>query len=270
MLIIPPIKIIFVAPLVGAWIEIIGFMYLIQQDRVAPLVGAWIEIFCACCFNLRSNWSLLSWERGLKFIFLMNLLIRGMVAPLVGAWIEINVDFKSIPYEPRRSSRGSVDWNLESVNKRDFDRSLLSWERGLKYKRWSHQKRNTLSLLSWERGLKYHELAPCEPIEFCRSSRGSVDWNKHFPWVGAPDLCRSSRGSVDWNPTAFILSLCHMCRSSRGSVDWNDLTKVYQTLSTSRSSRGSVDWNIEKTINCFSCYVAPLVGAWIEIKNKWF
>ena len=35
---------------------------------VAPLVGAWIEIL-TCQGRTQSTWSLLSWERGLKLIF---------------------------------------------------------------------------------------------------------------------------------------------------------------------------------------------------------
>ena len=33
-----------VAPLVGAWIEIIFLINFTTKDMVAPLVGAWIEI----------------------------------------------------------------------------------------------------------------------------------------------------------------------------------------------------------------------------------
>ena len=56
----------FVAPLVGAWIEII-----ITGDNstgiiVAPLVGAWIEMFWFCFGSVLVR-SLLSWERGLKY-----------------------------------------------------------------------------------------------------------------------------------------------------------------------------------------------------------
>ena len=57
-----------VAPLVGAWIEIV---YSVNGDlykQVAPLVGAWIEI--------------------LRISFSSSIL---SVAPLVGAWIEIEV-----------------------------------------------------------------------------------------------------------------------------------------------------------------------------------
>ena len=35
---------VFVAPLVGAWIEIDGKVYYQGTVNVAPLVGAWIEI----------------------------------------------------------------------------------------------------------------------------------------------------------------------------------------------------------------------------------
>ena len=59
-------KIVYVAPLVGAWIEISVNLTKEYNAKVAPLVGAWIEIIRA--FN--------------KNIFTL-------VAPLVGAWIEI-------------------------------------------------------------------------------------------------------------------------------------------------------------------------------------
>ena len=55
-----------VAPLVGAWIEIIYPLFLADIHCVAPLVGAWIEIYGVYTRkDLRT------------------------VAPLVGAWIEI-------------------------------------------------------------------------------------------------------------------------------------------------------------------------------------
>ena len=78
--------------------------------NVAPLVGAWIEILFLC----------------------HNLGIR-RVAPLVGAWIEI---------------MAMCEYAWCSL-------SLLSWERGLKYKTFFGKVGLVLSLLSWERGLKY-------------------------------------------------------------------------------------------------------------------
>ena len=55
-----------VAPLAGAWIEIVTVSLLKSYENVAPLAGAWIEI------NTLASRS---------FVFL--------VAPLAGAWIEI-------------------------------------------------------------------------------------------------------------------------------------------------------------------------------------
>ena len=57
--------------------------------EVAPLVGAWIEILVNLIVGT-STTSLLSWERGLKF---QNVVVSGLqvkVAPLVGAWIEMS------------------------------------------------------------------------------------------------------------------------------------------------------------------------------------
>ena len=77
-----------VAPLVGAWIEIYSErMKTALSLLVAPLVGAWIEISVVIS-PLLTALSLLSWERGLKYLL-----------------------FLTQPWALRRSSRGSVDWN---------------------------------------------------------------------------------------------------------------------------------------------------------------
>ena len=84
------------------------------------------QIFCAILLSLLSwerglkyityvclimtAWSLLSWERGLKYITYVCLIMTACVAPLVGAWIEIKKDMERLSQEM----------------------SLLSWERGLK------------------------------------------------------------------------------------------------------------------------------------------
>ena len=55
-----------VAPLVGAWIEIMNASYTYSSRlSVAPLVGAWIEI-CEFFPSVDDYVSLPSWERGLK------------------------------------------------------------------------------------------------------------------------------------------------------------------------------------------------------------
>ena len=81
-----PCKFRMVAPLVGAWIEMIRAIYILLVIYVAPLVGAWIEIS-----------------------FLEMSAIRIVVAPLVGAWIEIVMLVTLSMYGIGRSSRGSVD-----------------------------------------------------------------------------------------------------------------------------------------------------------------
>ena len=57
-----------VAPLVGAWIEIIDHTNQLVAGIVAPLVGAWIEMYYSepIAPHVRS---LLSWERGLKYVY---------------------------------------------------------------------------------------------------------------------------------------------------------------------------------------------------------
>ena len=58
---------------------------------VAPLVGAWIEII-HFLLNTQDSMSLTLWERGLKFGGAWTENHRdSSVAPLVGAWIEIRV-----------------------------------------------------------------------------------------------------------------------------------------------------------------------------------
>ena len=56
-----------VAPLVGAWIEILSMRIDTKQETVAPLVGAWIEIQ-KTQKQMQRRLSLLSWERGLKLV----------------------------------------------------------------------------------------------------------------------------------------------------------------------------------------------------------
>ncbi len=78
-----------VAPLVGAWIEMMLSPKRFPEPVVAPLVGAWIEISKGMS---ASEWikSLPSWERGLKSFSASLSRNENTVAPLVGAWIEIS------------------------------------------------------------------------------------------------------------------------------------------------------------------------------------
>ena len=79
----------FVAPFMGAWIEILSpFKGIILQNAVAPFMGAWIEINVAPSF----------WP-------------ARIVAPFMGAWIEINNNAGVEIYKTGRTLYGCVDWN---------------------------------------------------------------------------------------------------------------------------------------------------------------
>ena len=57
--------------------------------RVTPFVGVWIEIIMEMTNYSMENWSLPSWECGLKSSWVPKLGGKGMVTPFVGVWIEI-------------------------------------------------------------------------------------------------------------------------------------------------------------------------------------
>ena len=114
----------------GAWIEIDFNSIYIKNSFVAPLVGAWIEIVpigVSPIYTLSlpswerglksGTWqailsatrSLPSWERGLKFKNPVLAALFAVVAPLVGAWIEISILDTLGTLQVSRSPRGSVD-----------------------------------------------------------------------------------------------------------------------------------------------------------------
>ena len=75
-----------VAPLAGAWIEILGGRLPLRLKMVAPLAGAWIEMDNEYTYT-----------------------ISELVAPLAGAWIEIAVSARGSTLCASRSPCGSVD-----------------------------------------------------------------------------------------------------------------------------------------------------------------
>ena len=85
-------RIYYVAPRVGAWIEIdIVCDLLISQSVVAPRVGAWIEIVRKIVFPDFMRESHPVWVRGLKWVSKHLFYGQAQVAPRVGAWIEITL-----------------------------------------------------------------------------------------------------------------------------------------------------------------------------------
>ena len=75
---------------------------------VAPLAGAWIEMMISLPARTSLS-SLPSRERGLKCYHIEWSLIQKKVAPLAGAWIEIAHEEHVYCPEYSRSPRGSVD-----------------------------------------------------------------------------------------------------------------------------------------------------------------
>ena len=121
-----------VAPLVGAWIEIIGLYSAVNPcHRSLPSWERGLKLW-GVDFDLDQLKSLPSWERGLKSALHPLTLLVATVAPLVGAWIEIFINVNCI-------------WKPES---------LPSWERGLKFWPIWQSRIPSESLPSWERGLK--------------------------------------------------------------------------------------------------------------------
>ena len=144
-----------VAPLAGAWIEMLSEYVLVAALKVAPLAGAWIEIANGGNHILADTASLPSRERGLKYkryqketkmmqslpsrerglkfyTIALNALLR-LVAPLAGAWIEIDSENKYLT---------------------NYQTSLPSRERGLKFVCTRFDLPESTSLPSRERGLK--------------------------------------------------------------------------------------------------------------------
>ncbi len=98
-----------VAPLAGAWIEMLKGIDLIKSFEVAPLAGAWIEILRKA---RKTN--------------------RRRVAPLAGAWIEMRVDIE--PESTRTVAPLAGAW-IEIASPLRWHAcmmSLPSRERGLK------------------------------------------------------------------------------------------------------------------------------------------
>ena len=99
-----------VAPLVGAWVEIIFQSVPRPFYDVAPLVGAWVEIgaWSDCCHCSAVAPLVGAWVEILHGSYHCS---RKTVAPLVGAWVEIE--------------------EQDAINRET--KSLPLWERGLKY-----------------------------------------------------------------------------------------------------------------------------------------
>ena len=142
-----------------------------------------------------------------------------------------------------RSLHGSVDWNSYAVSlAENWEASLPSRERGLKF--WNRKVRiySQTSLPTRERGLKYccGSLTNSAFLSLPSRERGL----KYEPLQAS---C-SQVQSLPLRERGLKFVLVESCESLLG-----------------RSLCGSVDWNLWHTEKHELCRVAPFSGAWIEI-----
>ena len=103
------IRIELVAPLVGAWIEIVLSKGESSPGEVAPLVGAWIEILVYITAIDPQLKSLPSWERGLKSSLMLILLFLTWSLPSWERGLKFGTSIEYFMTRTCRSPRGSVD-----------------------------------------------------------------------------------------------------------------------------------------------------------------
>ena len=100
---------VYVAPLAGAWIEIV-FIKPYRYWMTVSLPSRERGLKYAVKPNGRyPKASLPSRERGLKSVILHIPFGSSFVAPLAGAWIEIDLNYVDQDKQQSRSPRGSVD-----------------------------------------------------------------------------------------------------------------------------------------------------------------
>ena len=251
----------------GAWIEILLELFSWSSTFVAPYMGAWIEMDdlldnisneASRSLHGSVDWNSLSgllpkfafaslptWERGLKYVF-----------PYLK-----HFDCKSLPTWERGLKSRLVVYEVYPLLW-----SLPTWERGLKYfgifihfnphhvapymGAWieinitlSINPLSTASLPTWERGLKY------TPLSFV------ADINVVAPYMGA------------W----IEIFVCRMELPISSSLPTWERGLKFATPNAelitcaSRSLHGSVDWNLNQRRARRKSHVAPYMGAWIEI-----
>ena len=172
-----------------------------------------------CCASCCSCASLPSWERGLKSAISKRVPCRDRSLPSWERGLKLRwhcIGNMGI----RRSLRGSVDWNLSNNSFRALTAtSLPLWERGLKLYNKCEWFRN--GVVAPFVGAWIEIIIPNRIIwvPYCRSLRGSVDWNIDKTRHNFRSSGRSLRGSVDWNfqlthPFLFLPS-----RSLRRSIN---------------------------------------------------
>ena len=215
-----------------------------MTSMVAPLVGAWIEIFPIAFSQSLINVAPLvgAW---IEMYSLLAFNCASLVAPLVGAWIEICMSRSPYELSQSRSPRGSVDWNI--FNNMYCIFSAVAPLVGA----W-------IEISIAVVGCWFFTVAPLVGawIEIINSYR-LIASETVAPLVGAWIEISWTRVQLPWQ---------------RSLPSWErglkSLRMVFSLSYHSRSPRGSVDWNLPDDMVLGLNYVAPLVGAWIEILTR--
>ena len=120
----------------------------------------------------------------------------------------------------------------------------------------------------WVRGLKYQDISVKFKIIIVAPFMGAWIEIRLKTNIIKTLICRTLYGCVDWNPSQGIKAVLISCRTLYGCVDWNALFRGAKKKFLSRTLYGCVDWNTICTLwHWTSSFVAPFMGAWIEMAN---
>ena len=234
-----------VAPLVGAWIETSRIQERWLGSRRTPRGCVdWNQEWTHTTSSLQSRTprGCVDWNYSVCF---GKSVVQ--VAPLVGAWIE-TADKEGLRGAlGRRTPRGCVDWNSGMVD--DYIEKLSRTPRGCvdwnRYPFYRICKRRT-SHPSWVRGLKHRlSLKPRHKVE----SHPSWVRGLKLEELGAYSSCILSHPS--WVRGLKLIAAYRLPPCSKSHPSW---------------VRGLKHFHLVKV--GYECYVAPLVGAWIETSNR--
>ena len=102
-----------------------------------PAMGTWIEILRTVNTWTNQHRRSLQWERGLKYVQVINYLVSTRVVPCNGnvdwnlSFYSFSMTFSVVP------CNGNVDWNVKGISVPTYTHGRsLQWERGLKLFKW--------------------------------------------------------------------------------------------------------------------------------------
>ena len=93
------------------WIEIWHWLFNFSSAFIAPLVGAWVEIFLEHQLALQHFTSPPLWGCEVKFADSYEFERSRNIASIVGAWVEIGTQLRKLKNKQNRLPCGGVSWN---------------------------------------------------------------------------------------------------------------------------------------------------------------